>query len=76
MFLTFLGWIQTHVHTFDSFSSFMVGYRHIHGSFQDRSTGCTTVNGIKENDISQLVDPVERYTIWQMKVNEFHFMSV
>ena len=39
-------------------------------------TGCTTVNGIKENDISQLVDPVERYTIWQMKVNEFHFMSV
>ena len=43
---------------------------------QKLSLKSTTVNGIKENDISQLVDPVERYTIWQMKVNEFHFMSV
>ena len=37
-------------------------------------TGCFTGDGTKENDISQLEDPIERHTIWRMKANEFHFM--
>ena len=40
------------------------------------NTGCTTVNRMKENDITQLVDTVERYTRSQMKADEFQFMLI
>ena len=31
---------------------------------------------MKENDTTQLVDTVERYTRWQMKADEFQFMLI
>ena len=47
------------------------------GAFtKNEYTGCTTVNRMKENDITQLVDTVERYTRSQMKADEFQFMLI